>query len=425
MTMSPGNWLRHQDGILHCEGQSLERLASEVGTPVYVYSGHALDHAYRSIDDALGFAPHLIAYAVKAAGTLGLLHRLAGLGCGADIVSGGELRRALHAGIPPQRILFSGVGKLDEEIEAALAAGIRSLHVESATELEVTEHLAERRGVRAPIALRVNPDVDPETHPYISTGMHRSKFGIDLQTARDLLPRIVRSPHLVLEGVSCHIGSQLASPAPLEEAVTAVARFALECRAAGAPVRSLDAGGGWPISYGDEPSPYPAYAEYGAAIERGLHAAGAADLEVVVEPGRALVGEPGLLLTRVLLTKDQPEKRFVIVDAAMTELIRPALYGAHHALVPVREPGPQPWSPVDVVGPVCESGDFLATDRPMPPMQRGELLAVRGAGAYGASMSSNYNARPRPAEVLVDGDRYDVIRQRESLEQLWAGERQS
>lgn len=419
------SWFPYRNGVLCCEDVPLDRLADEVGTPLYVYSGAAIDHAYAAIDGALRFAPHLVAYAMKANGTLGILSRLGKLGAGADIVSGGELLRALEAGIPPDRIVFSGVGKRDDEIELALAKGIRSLHAESAPEVEAIETIAKRMGKRAPLALRVNPDVDPRTHPYIATGLHASKFGIEIPVARELLGRILGSDHLELEGLACHIGSQLPSPAPLEEAVTRVAELALECRRAGAPVRVLDAGGGWPVAYGDEDGPFPPHAEYGAAIQRGLQAAGATDaaFELVVEPGRSLIGEAGVLVARVLYLKHRPTKTFVVVDAAMTELIRPALYEAHHGSRPVREPAAgSPQTPVDLVGPVCESGDFLALDRPMPPVARGDLIVFDAAGAYASSMGSNYNARPRPAEVLVDGDQWRTIRHRERPEQLWQNE---
>jgi diaminopimelate decarboxylase len=420
------SWLTYRDRQLHAEGVALDRLADELGTPLFVYGAGAIDAAYGAIDDALGFAPHLIAYAVKANGNLAILARLARQGAGADIVSGGELLRALEAGVPPERIVFSGVGKRDDEIELALHRRIRSIHAESAAEVDAIEAIARRMGTRAALALRVNPDVDPQTHPYIATGLHGSKFGIDISTAEALVPRIVASDHLDLEGVACHIGSQLASPEPLEEAVTLVARFALRCRAAGAHVRMLDTGGGWPLSYGSEEAPYPPLADYGAAIRRGLGAAGAsnAGFEIVVEPGRSLVGGAGVLLTRVLYVKDGPAKRFVIVDAAMTELLRPALYGAHHAARPVRAPDAAAGeTPVDLVGPVCETGDFLALDRPMPPLARGDLLVFEGAGAYASCMASNYNARPRPAEVLVDGGAHRVIRERETVEGLWALEK--
>jgi len=437
----PSTHFLARDGELYCDGVPLSRVAEEAGTPTYVYSGEAIDVAYRVIDEALSFAPHLVAYAVKANSNLAVLARLARAGAGADIVSGGELARCLQAGMPPERIVFSGVGKRDEEIEAALKAPIRSIHVESIQEVDAVERVAARLGVRAPISLRINPDVDPETHPYIATGLHHTKFGLELAVARGLLGRVLASEALLLEGVTCHIGSQIGTASSMTEAVEITARFARECAEAGAPLRSLDAGGGWPIEYGDETRDYPPAHEFGQAIREGIARGGAADLglEILVEPGRALVGEAGVLLTRVVFVKDQPNrpeatakpaalagesKRFVIVDASMSELIRPALYEAHHAIVPVREPATDaPWRPADVVGPVCETGDWLARDRPVPPLGPGDLLALRSAGAYGMTMASQYNARPRPAEVLVEGDQFRVVRSRETHADLWRGER--
>ena len=419
-------WFARREGELWCEGAKLSRVADAVGTPAFVYSAAAVTEAYGALDAALAFAPHLVAYAVKANGNLAILSLLAKLGCGADIVSGGELERCLAAGMPKERIVFSGVGKRDEEIEAALRLPIRSLHVESAPELRVVEEIARRLGVCARVALRVNPDVDPETHPYIATGLHDTKFGVEVDIARELVGRILASKHLELDGLACHIGSQVGRASALREAVAIVARFAVECRAAGAPVRALDAGGGFPIAYGHEKAPYPTTAELGEAIRGGIADGGARDLglEVIVEPGRALVGNAGVLLTRVIFEKRSPNKRFVVVDAAMTELIRPALYQAHHAIEPVADPPDgAPAGPADVVGPVCETGDFLARDRALPPLARGDLLAIHSAGAYAASMSSTYNARPRAPEVLVDGDEFRVVRDRQRVEDLWRGEK--
>lgn len=436
----PSRVFVHRAGNLTCEGVDLGRLAKLIGTPTYVYSGSAIDRAYTAIDRALSFAPHLIAYAVKANSNLAIIARLARAGAGADIVSAGELARCLAAAVPPDRIVFSGVGKRDDEIEAALRAQIRSIHVESAGEIEAIETVAARLDVKAPISLRINPDVDPKTHPYIATGLHHTKFGLELSVARALLPRVMRSERLVLEGVTCHIGSQVSDVSSLEQAVEITARFARDCRQAGAPVASLDAGGGWPIPYGDEAAAFPNFSAFGEAIRNGIERAGAADLglSIVVEPGRALVGDAGILLTRVIFVKEQPNrpeatakpdalhgasKRFIIVDASMSELIRPALYEAHHAIVPVEEPEDgTTWTEADIVGPVCESADFFALDRPMPPMARGDLVAIRSAGAYGMTMASNYNARPRPPEVLIDGEEYRVVRDREKIADLFRGE---
>jgi diaminopimelate decarboxylase len=415
----------YRNGLLHCEAVDLATIAKEVGSPTYVYSWNAIRQAYNSVDHALSHARHQICYAVKANSNIAILKRLGKLGCGADIVSGGELARALEAGIPGNRIVFSGVGKTDAEIESALAVGVRSLHVESAPEIDAVEAIAARMGRPAPISLRVNPNVDPKTHAYIATGLKKSKFGVSVEVARELLPRILKSPHLHLEGLASHIGSLIGGSVAMRDAVEAVARLAVEFKAAGAPLTSIDAGGGWPISYGDEEQPPEPYSAFGAAIREGLVRGGAAELglELIVEPGRCIVGDAGVLLTQIIFVKEQSEKRFVIVDAAMTELIRPALYDAYHAIVPVRAAASDAvQTPADVVGPVCESGDFLALDRPLPPLARGELLVLRGAGAYGASMGSNYNSRPRAAEVLVDGPQFHVVRKRERPEDQWRNE---
>lgn len=418
-------WFSYRDGTLLCEEVSLESIASDFDTPTFVYSGAAIDDAYRSIDSALDFTPHMVAYAVKANGNLSILARLASQGCGADIVSAGELQRALKAGFPPERIVYSGVGKRREEIMAAAQAGIRALHVENIQELDVVESVALELGRKLAIGLRVNPDVDAKTHPYIATGLRESKFGLAIPVAESILPRIMKSSHLELEAVACHIGSQLSSPTPLREAIEILGNFAKHCIDHGAELRAIDVGGGWPMHYGQEDDPYPPAQVFGEAIRDGLHAADMLrpEIEIVTEPGRALVGDAGVLLTRVLYTKEQSDRRFVIVDAAMTELIRPALYGAYHAIMPIVEPtADAALHPVDVVGPVCESGDFVAKDRPLPDLRPGELLAIRGAGAYGREMQSMYNARPLPPEVLVDGSRARLVRKRSGPEALWQGE---
>jgi diaminopimelate decarboxylase len=325
----------------------------------------------------------------------------------------------------PDTIVFSGVGKTDREIESALAAGVRSIHAESAAEIDAIEGIAQGMGRPAPVSLRVNPDVDPKTHPYIATGLKQSKFGITIEVARELLPRILGSKHLHFEGLACHIGSLIGSSAAVGQATEAVARLARDFKAHGAPIRTLDCGGGWPISYGHEEHEPEPYAAFGAAIRDGIERAGAGldEFELIVEPGRAIVGDAGVLLTQVIFTKQQADKRFVIVDAAMTELLRPALYRAYHAIMPVQAPAADaPLTPADVVGPVCESGDFFALDRPLPPLARGDLVVLRGAGAYAACMASTYNARPRAAEVLVDGNAHHLIRRRERVEDLWRDE---
>ena len=418
-------WFSYRDGALACEEVPLESIAEEVDTPAFVYSGAAIDDAYRSIDEALSFAPHLIAYAVKANGNLSILARLASQGSGADIVSAGEMQRALKAGFDPKRIVYSGVGKRRSEIAAAALAGIRALHVENVQELDVVESVAQEIGRPVSIGLRVNPDVDAKTHPYIATGLRESKFGLSIPVAESILPRVLSSPRLELESVACHIGSQLSSPTPLREAVEILARFATHCVERGARLTAIDVGGGWPMHYGQELDPYPSADAFGRAIREGLQAADMLrpEIEIMTEPGRALVGDAGVLLTRVLYTKAQGDRRFVIVDAAMTELIRPALYGAYHAIMPLAEPeAGTDLVPVDVVGPVCESGDFVAKERPLPPLNPGDLLAIRGAGAYAREMQSMYNARSLPPEVLVDGSRSRLVRRRSGPEALWQGE---
>lgn len=410
------------DVELHCDEVSLLEIASVVGTPTHVYSAFAIEEAFRSADEALGDTPHLVCYATKANGHPAILRRLAKLGAGADVVSGGELYWALQSGFPPDRIVFSGVGKSDAEITMALEARIRAIHVESESELLAIEEIAQSLGLIARIGLRINPDVDPGTHPYISTGLKKNKFGLEMDRARALLPRLIESPVLELQTITCHIGSQIGNAKAVEDAVALAASFVLECIDAGALVQAIDAGGGWPVRYGDEKSPHAPRAHFGEAIREGIRRAGAAELEleVVVELGRTLVAEAGALLTRVLHVKEQGGKRFVIVDASMTELMRPALYQAYHEIVPVL-PREGPLSPADIVGPVCETSDFLGLDRMLPRLERGDYLLVRTTGAYGAVMSSEYNARPRAAEVLVVGDTFDVIRERGRIEHLYRG----
>lgn len=414
---------RYREGALYGEDVPLAFVAERMGTPCYVYSATAIEENCRRVDAALGDVPHLVAYALKANANLHVLKRIASTGVGADIMGEGELRRALAGGFDRRRIVFSGVGKTDAEIGAALDVGIRSIHVESEEELGVVEAIARDRGKRAAIALRVNPEVDAATHPYIATGLRESKFGLEMRVARSLLPRVLESPHLALEGVACHIGSMVRSAKPVAEAVEITARFAAECLAAGAPLRALDAGGGWPIDYGNETDAADDAATFGRAIVEAMQRGGAGGLELVIEPGRSIVGDAGVLLTRVLYVKEQHGKRFVIVDAGMTELLRPALYRAYHAIVPVLEPPARAAEALaDVVGPVCESGDFLALARPLPPLARGDLLAVRGAGAYAASMASNYNARPFAPEVLLRGNGFEIARHRQSVASLWRDE---
>jgi diaminopimelate decarboxylase len=408
----------YRDGELCCEQVPLARLAERHGTPLYVYSRAALLAGFHAFDAAFAGTPHLVCFAVKANDHLAILHLFARAGAGFDVVSGGELWKALRAGADPGRIVFSGVGKTAEEIAYALEQRILMLNVESAEELEAVERIAARLGVRAPVALRVNPDVDPKTHPYIATGMQKSKFGIPIADALAAYRRAHALPHVTPIGVDCHIGSQLTDTAPFVDALGRVRHLLDQLANAGlaAELRYLDLGGGVGITYDQETPPAPE--AYAAALRPGL---AGLPLTLVLEPGRALVGNAGVLVTRVVYRKTTPAKRFVIVDAAMNDLLRPALYGAYHAIRPVR-PRQGARIVADVVGPVCESGDFLARDRELEAPEPGDLLAVMSAGAYGFVMASNYNARPRPAAVLVDGASYHVVRERETREDLVRGE---
>lgn len=425
MSAPPSKHFRYEGGELKVDGHSIRAIAETYGTPLYIYSAAAIREAYLAIDHALDFTPHLIAYAVKANGNLAILKLLAELGSGADIVSGGELARALRAGFSPEKIVYSGVGKTRRELREAIEAGIRAIHVESAFELELIEEIARSLKKKARVAFRVNPNVDPQTHPYISTGLHSSKFGIPIEEVEALLPRTLASDSLELVGLTMHIGSQLGSPEPLAEAAELLGRFACECIEKGARFESLDVGGGWPLAYGDEREAYPPPSAFGDAIRRGLEASGVLrhNLLILTEPGRSLVGDAGVLITEVLGLKSSATKRFIVADAAMTELIRPALYDAYHAVMPVKEPTDRAEIVADLVGPVCESGDFLARDRAMPEPAPGELLAIRGAGAYAREMASTYNARVLAPEILIDGEEARLVRARPSYESLFENER--
>jgi len=408
---------------LHCEGVALSRIADEVGTPTYVYSRGELERAYRAFDEALAGTRHLIAYSVKANSGLGVLSVLARLGAGADIVSGGELTRWLRAGGDAKKVVFSGVGKTEAEMRQALEAGILAFNVESEEELVVLDRLARAAGVKAPVALRVNPDVDAETHPYISTGLKKNKFGISATSARDVFARAAKLPGLEIVGVDCHIGSQLTKTTPFADAIARLVELILDLDRAGIRVRHLDIGGGLGIDYGkDGDAPPPSPGEYGAVVAKALAPLARLDLTLICEPGRVIVGQAGVLLTRVLFRKQNEAKHFTIVDAAFNDLMRPALYGSHHPMRPVTRVAGRAAQVTDVVGPICETSDFLARDRELQALEPGELIAVGAAGAYGAAMSSNYNTRPRAAEVLVSGDRYQIVRKRETVDQLLANE---
>ncbi|HRX54430.1 MAG: diaminopimelate decarboxylase [Verrucomicrobiales bacterium] len=424
----------YRNGSLHCENVDLESLARKHGTPLYVYSrGTILDH-YRRLDASLGALDHLVCFATKACSNLAVLSALAKEGAGFDIVSGGELFRVLQAGGDPGKCTFAGVGKTRAEIEYALRQGIYCFNAESEAEVAFIDRVAGDLGVKAPVALRVNPNVDAKTHKYISTGKSENKFGIDFSVIREAYARAAALPHIELRGLQMHIGSQLTSVQPFVEAVEKVAPLAAELKALHG-IRFFSIGGGIGIVYRDslrsgpktwwndqEEAERPLTVEtYASRVVPHLQSLG---LRILLEPGRYLVGNAGVLLTEVLYEKRGSAKTFKIIDAGMNDLIRPALYEGHHEIVPVREPAADAVpEKVDVVGPVCESGDFFAQDREIAPVQPGEILAVLSAGAYGFVMASNYNSRPLPAEILVDGDQAHVVRTRQSFGDLIAGER--
>ncbi|HUL95461.1 MAG TPA: diaminopimelate decarboxylase [Usitatibacter sp.] len=404
------------DFVLSVDGVSLEEVARRFGTPCYVYSRSAIERAFREFDQGLAAADHLVCYAVKANSNLAVLDVLQRLGAGFDIVSGGELARVLAAGGRADRVIFSGVGKSESEMREALAAGIRCFNVESEPEIERLDAVAASMGKRAPVSLRINPNVDARTHPYISTGLAANKFGIPHERALAAYDRILAARHLEIAGIGCHIGSQILEPAPLDEALERVLDLVGSLQAKGIALSHVDLGGGFGIRYRDEePLDFGAYCRRLAARFAG------SGLQVLLEPGRAIVGGAGVLLTRVEYLKLDKAKRFAVVDASMSELIRPALYEAYHEIVPVR-PRAGKTQAFDVVGPVCESADVLGTDRELA-IAPGDLLAVMSAGAYAMVMASNYNSRPRPAEVLVDAGRMLEVRARETAQSLFAGEK--
>ena len=404
------------DGWLHAEQVPVACIADEVGSPVYIYSHAALTRAYDAIDAAFEGVRHTICYSIKSNMNLAVVRTLVSRGAGIDVTSGGELFRSLRAGAEPSKIVYSGVGKTDDEIDRALEAGIRAFNVESRAELRRIDARAAERGVMAPVTFRVNPDIDPKTHPYISTGLRTSKFGIPIGEAVEAYAEAKALPHVDAIGVDCHIGSQLVDVQPFADALARVRDLVVELRAAGHRIELIDVGGGLGVTYSEESPPAPE--RYAAAV---LGAVGDLECEIVLEPGRSITANAGLFVTRVLYEKSNEDKHFVIVDGAMNDLIRPALYQSYQRIEPVG-PVRGPARKVDVVGPVCESGDFLAKDRLLSPAERGDLLAVHSAGAYGFVMSSNYNGRRRSAEVLVKGDRYEVVRERESFEDLVRGE---
>ena len=415
------NHFQYRNGEMFAEEVPLKHIARKVGTPAYIYSLATLKRHYKVFDQAFVKVPHIVCFSVKANSNLALLRTFAKEGSGFDIVSGGELFRALKAGGDPKKIVFSGVGKKRQEIEYALNTGILMFNVESEQELIVLDEIAAAVGKKAPISLRVNPDVDPQTHPYISTGMKKAKFGVDIKKSLETYKKAVTLANIDVVGVDCHIGSQLTSVTPFVDALAKVREYldrvlAGEMKKEGGEIRYLDLGGGLGINYHDETPPLPE--EYANAIVQGLEGL---NVTLILEPGRVIVGNAGILLTEVQYIKETETKTFVIVDGGMNDLIRPALYGSYQAIQPVMKNNAETIV-ADVVGPICESGDFFAKDREITRPKRGDLLAVMSAGAYGFTMASNYNSHPKPPEVLVDGDKYYVVRRRESMDDLINGE---
>lgn len=406
----------YQNGSLHAENVSLTALAEKYGTPLYVYSRSAFEQAYLAYTDALGEWPHMVCFAVKTNSNIGVLNTLARLGAGFDIVSLGELERVLAAGGDPSRCVFSGVGKQAHEMQRALEVGVHCFNVESEAELDRLSAVASEMGEIAPISLRVNPDVDAQTHPYISTGLKDNKFGIDIDDAVRIYEKAVTLPGLEIKGVDCHIGSQLTEISPFLDALDRVLSLVDDLAARGITVEHLDLGGGLGVKYQDENPATPA--EYIAAVKERL---GDRVFKLMFEPGRSIAANAGVMLTKVEFLKLNDYKNFAIIDGAMNDLIRPALYSAWQAIVPLAETSDQPERVYDLVGPVCETGDFLGKDRALKITQN-DLLAVMSAGAYGFVMASNYNSRGRPAEVMVDGDKDFLIRERETVQSLFAGE---
>ncbi|MDI6753081.1 MAG: diaminopimelate decarboxylase [Thermodesulfobacteriota bacterium] len=407
---------QYREENLYCEDFPIEAIAQEVGTPFYLYSLNTLESHFQAFDNAFSKVNHLVCFSAKANSNIAILRVFVRRGGGVDVVSGGELFRAMKAGARPERIVYSGVGKRPEEIEYALEFPILMFCVESAQELLAIDGIAGRMGTKAPVALRVNPDVDPRTHPYVSTGLKKNKFGINIRKSIDDYILASTLPNIKVIGVSCHIGSQLTDVGPFVEAVQRIKELVLKLREEGIHIQYIDLGGGLGITYHQEEPPHPR--EYAQSV---LNELGEIECTLILEPGRVIVGNAGILVTKVLYTKEGGEKNFIIVDAAMNDLIRPSLYGSYQRIQPVQKKE-RPEIVADVVGPICESGDFLAKDRKLPRMEAGELLAVMSAGAYGFSMASNYNSRPRSAEVLVDKGRFYIIREREDYDDLIKGE---
>lgn len=406
----------YQNGVLHAEGVAIPEIAAEVGTPFYAYSAATLTRHYRLFDEALNGLEHLVCYAMKANSNQAVLRLMASLGAGVDVVSGGEYARAKAAGFPGDRIVFSGVGKTIAEMEQALSGGIRQFNIESEPEMLALSSVADRMGVTVPVTVRVNPDVDARTHEKIATGKSENKFGIPIARARDVYAQAADLPGLEVIGIDVHIGSQLTDLEPFEQAYKKVAELTETLRADGHNIRRLDLGGGLGIPYERSNLAPPLPVEYGDLVRRTV---GHLNCEIEIEPGRLIAGNAGLLVASTIFVKEGEGRNFLILDAAMNDLIRPAMYGAYHEIIPVQEPqAGTDYEPFDIVGPVCESGDTFTKQRPMPPVQAGDLIAFRSAGAYGAVMSSEYNSRPLIPEVLVHDDQFDVIRARPTFEDL-------
>lgn len=406
----------YENNELYCEEVPVSDIAKALGTPLYLYSHATLKQHFRAFDDAFNIIGHMTCFSMKSNSNLAILRLFAREGGGADIVSGGELYRALKAGIDPGKIVYSGVGKGIKDLEYALSSGILMFNVESRQEIFQLNEVAEKLKKKARIAIRVNPDIDPQTHPYISTGLKENKFGIDISDSLEEYTLAAGLGGLTISGVSCHIGSQLTRVSPFVDALRKLKSLIKRLEGAGIHISYLDLGGGLGITYDREEPPHPE--EYAAAIKEELDMK---DLTLILEPGRVIMGNAGILVTKVLYTKSTQDKNFIIVDAAMNDLIRPSLYGSFHGIQPVKISERQRIK-ADIVGPICESGDFLAKDRVMESFEPGELMAIMSAGAYGFSMSSNYNSRPRAAEVMVKDDRYYIIRARETYEDLVRGE---
>ncbi len=415
------NFFNYKGNKFCAEGVSIEKIAKDVGTPCYIYSHKTLIRHYTAFDEAFKSVPHLICYSVKANSNIAVLNTFIKQGSGVDIVSGGELFRALKAGANPKKIVYSGVGKKEDEIEYALKTGILMFNVESPEELRAINKIAGRLKKKAGFAIRVNPNVDPKTHPYISTGLKKNKFGIETRQAiQEYIYARNNLKNLTPIGVDCHIGSQITQLSPFVDALKKTKEIINTLRSQGIAVKYLDIGGGLGITYKDEDAPHPS--KYGKAVIDETKGLG---ITLIFEPGRVMVGNAGILVTKVLYTKQGTEKKFIIVDAAMNDLARPSLYGSYHVIKPVKKDGSAKEIIADVVGPICESGDFFVKDRELPEFKSGDLMAIMSGGAYGFSMSSNYNSRPRVAEVMVKGNIFFVVRERETYKDLIKGEKNS